>query len=137
MIRLLTDKDSDQQPRALPLRRLILDARVLVQVLQLMNGPQRLRCKGLPGDARVVAVATAIDLPHTVVIMLESQLWPLVPAGSEVPILSLEIAPYYQDTLPGNCANCGHPAAKHQPACIVDSESCGCPRFREESSDAQ
>lgn len=94
MMRLLSENGQDQRPTALPLRRLVLDARVLVQVLQILNGPQRICCKGLPDDARVVAVATAIDLPYTVVLMLESHAWPLVPAGTEVPILSLEIAPY-------------------------------------------
>lgn len=79
--------------------RLSLGVDMFLRILQDMDGLKRIRCNGLPEDARCVGILTDI-MYNTVILVLESAVFEEVPEGNVSPELYLDFTEYSGNLVP-------------------------------------
>jgi len=79
----------NDQPDAEPLRiaKIPIDARSLLSILKDLQNGVLISLEGLPNDAKAVGLTVDRYYPNRIYLFIESDMFMLVPPGSEIPYM--------------------------------------------------
>lgn len=80
-------------------KRLAIDADMFLKVLKGMDGLRRIRCEGLPDDARVIGIVTD-KMFNTVELYIESSTFNEIPVEYVAENLDLKFTEYHGNAVP-------------------------------------